>query len=145
MREEGESGAGRVLFFIFSCWDEGKICRLLTWLRQSPAIGSGSRRAARNRGAAAGAALSPARAPGPCADCTIAPEAGGARPPGEGRERGRNHPAPGSAALGIAPTGRIRGRPQSPRERPVPLAREAVSRAREGEGQSPAPGRARGR
>lgn len=41
--------------------------------------------------------------------------------------------------MGIAPTGRIRGRPQSPRERLVPLAQEAVSRAHEGEGQSPAP------
>lgn len=40
---------------------------------------------------------------------------------------------------GITPVGRIGGRPQNPRERPAALSLEAVSRARGGEGQDPAP------
>lgn len=107
-----------------------------SWLRQSPAIGSGSRRAARNRGAAAGAALSPARAPGPCADCTIAPEAGG--------EGGRGRRGRGASADRTTPRLGARLWASLPRDASA-AARRALGRGPFPSHRRPCQGHAKGR
>lgn len=116
VREKGESGVGRFLFFIFSCWG----MPVLTWLRKSPQIRHGFQ--AGSPGIAVRQLvprLSPASVPGPSADCTILPEQVG----GRGAEARRG-------LLGVHRAGRTRSRgTQKP---PLPLRRRRPGEGRGG-------------